>query len=137
GMPASHVVWDGEPLPFAATAGLPGRLHLAIVARRHLGVDEEKREYPTPDTTKITLRGQRAITVSGRAENFGSEEGFDLLESIRVGLGADDSREAFRATGVAFTSATNVRPLPARSDNREISAAQMDVFFNQGVEKVK
>lgn len=131
GLNPLQVVWDGEGLPFGQ------RLHLAVVARRSLGVDEELREYPTPNTTRITLRGQRVLTISVRAENFDADEAFDLLERIRLAAGQDDVRASIRSSAdVALTSATDIRPVPATSDNRTIRVATMDLFFNQAVEKV-
>lgn len=133
GMPESHVIWEGEPVPFVAVGAL---LVLDVVARRAVGVDEERREYPTPDTTRLTLRGQRVLTISVRASTYGSEEAFDLLERLRVSLGQDATRDTMRGAGVSFTDATNIQPLPGVVDNRAISVAQLDVTFNEAVEKV-
>jgi len=132
GIPAMLILWDGEPVPFSGEKNIV----LNVTGRRAIGVDEERREYPTADTTRISLVGQRAITISVRADNFGTEEAFDLLETLRVLVGQDSVRESFRTAGVAFTDATNVQTLNVNVDNRAISVASLDLFFNQTVETV-
>lgn len=137
GVPASNVIWDGEPVPMVAPkAGqVQGLLTLDVVARRTLGVDEERRTYNPDGSMTLTLGGQRELVISLRADMYGSEEAFDLLENVRVGVGQDDVRASFRAAGVAFTQASNVQPLPGTVDNRAISVASLDFFFNQAVTK--
>lgn len=138
-LPPENVVWDNEPEPFAGpvfgpVAGAVGLIKLAVVARRSKGVDQEIRTYPDPNTTVVTLKGQRVVTISVRADQFEGDEGFDLLESIRTQIQSDDNRAALRAAGCALSSTSDVQPIDYAVDNREVSAAFFDLFLNQTVE---
>lgn len=136
GLPEAFVVWDGEPKGPVDYAQDARRIVLNVVARRRVGEDEEVRAYPTPSTTQITYRGQRALTVSVRAENYGAQEGFDLLEDVRTVLGGDASRATLNASDLSLSSIADVRNLPGKAGNRAISVAQMDLILNQLVTKV-
>lgn len=138
GLPASRVIWDGEPVPPATPTetGKTGRLVLNVVATRRLGEDEELREYPTPDTTRLTYRGFRVRTISVRAEQFAGDEGFDVLEDIRLGIGQNDTRERLNAAGLSLASSEDVRTIDAAAGNRAVSFATLDVLLNQTVSKV-
>lgn len=138
GLPATRVIWDGEPVPPATpteVGGKTGRLVLNVVATRRLGEDEEIREYPTADTTKLTYRGWRVRTISVRAEQFAGDEGFDVLEDIRLGIGQDDTRALLNAAGLSLASSSDARTLDAFAGNRAVSYATMDVLLNQTVSK--
>lgn len=115
------------------TTALTGRLILNLVASRRIGEDEEIRTYPTPDTTQITYSGHRVRTVSVRAEQFAGEEGFDVLERIRLGIGQDDTRASLNAAGVALARSSDVQNVNVNAGNRAISVAQFDVELNQWV----
>lgn len=136
--PASNVLWAGEPVPFVAPKGgkVQGLITLSPTARRSVGVDEEKRTYPTSTTVTRTFTGQRVVTISVKAENYGAEEGFDLLESVRTLMGSDENRAILNAAGLALASISDVRVLDGSAGNRVLSVAQMDVILNQRVEKV-
>lgn len=138
GLPATRVIWSGEAVPPATPTedGKEGRLVLNVAATRTVGWDEEHREYPTPDTTEITYRGSRVRTISVRAEQFAGEEGFDVIEEVRLGVGQDDTRASFNAAGLAFAGTSDSHTLDANAGNRALSFAQLDVLFNQSVSKV-
>lgn len=139
GLPASRVIWDGEPVPPATPTQVgakTGRLVLNVVATRRLGEDEELREYPTVDTTQITYRGFRVRTISVRAEQFAGDEGFDVLEDIRLGIGQNDTRDLLNAAGLSLASSEDVRTIDASAGNRAVSFATLDVLLNQTVSKV-
>lgn len=137
-LPIELVIWDGEPVPAATPTedGRAGRLVLNVVATRRLGEDEEIREYPTPDTTRLTYRGFRVRTISVRAEQFDGDEGFDVLESVRLGIGQNDTRELLNAAGLSLASSEDVRTVDAAAGNRAVSFATFDVLLNQTVSKV-
>lgn len=134
------IVWDGEPMRPVDFSEDAKRLILNIVARRAIGEDEEKREYvfdpPNGMLLKRTFSGQRSVTISIRAEDFGDEEGFDFLERIRTLLGADESRLVLNALGLALARTEDVHVLPGTAGNRAISVASMDVVVNQRVETI-
>jgi hypothetical protein len=134
-----HVVWEGEPRPFAGEqegTGRTGLLVLDVISRAPVGWDEEVRDYPDADTTTITLSGHRVLTLQARAEEYDADEGFDVLEEIGLDLSSDDSRALFEAVGVALTGVGEVRPLEARAGNAVVSFATLDFTLNQAVSKV-
>ncbi len=142
-LPEDFVEWDGEGRrPVELGTYDAKRLVLNVVARRSLGWDEETREYiqdeedPTVYALRRTFTGQRVVTLSLRTENFGEEEGFDLLERVRVLLGSDESRAALNELELSLNSATDVRNVDAFADDRAISVASLDVIVNQKVETV-
>lgn len=117
---------------------------LDLIATRRLGVDEETREYdvthaedpePRPLYTRITHSGHRVRTVSVRAENYDDEEGYDLLEQIRLGLGQDDTCELLNAAGVSLNGVEDIVNIGGAAGNRAVSFASMDVLFNQSVSR--
>lgn len=139
GHAADRIIWSGESLPFAGkhkVTGKTGMLVLDVIARRRIGVDEELRDYPDDDTTRITRVGHRRVTLQLRAEEYDDDEGFDVLEEISLELGSDSMGEALNALGLGFEGAGDVRPISMTKDNRDVSFATVDVFFNQSVEKV-
>jgi hypothetical protein len=137
GFPTANVIWAGDPVPFLgpdfSTGQVTGLITLNCSARRALGVDEENRTYPDPNTTVITKKGQRVLTISVRLEGYSSDEAFDILEKVRTELGGEENRATLRAAGVAFTEATPVQMLNGVADNRAISVGQMDLMMNQAV----
>lgn len=143
-MPIARVIWDGEPKGWAGktTSGKTGHLVLNLVATRRIGIDEELKEYnvtvvgePNP-VTRTTYNGQRVRTISVRAEAYDEDEGFDILEAIRLQLGHDDTGELFNAAGLAFNSTEDVVNLGGSAGNRAVTFASMDVKFNQMVQRV-
>jgi hypothetical protein len=136
--PVSNVIWDGEPVPFVAAKNgkVQGLIVLDPTARRRVGVDEEKREYPTPTTLKRTFSGQRVVTLSVLAQNYGAEEGFDLLESVRTLISSDENRAALNGMSLALAATSDVRTLDGSAGNRALSFAHFDIELNQRVEKV-
>ncbi len=136
-LPAAYVIWDGEPKGPVEHGQDAKRIILNVVSRRAVGEDEEKREYPDPPgTVKTTYTGQRIVTISVRAENFGAEEGFDLLERLRVLLAADVNRAALNLLSLSLARTADVRNLDGVAGNRKISIAQMDIVLNQRVETI-
>ncbi len=141
GLPASRVIWDGEPKGWAGrtASGKSGHLVLDLVATRQLGVDEETREYDVTVGenvyTRITHAGHRVRTIAVRAENYDAEEGYDLLEQIRLGLGQDDTCALFNAAGVALNSVEDIVSLGGAAGNRAVSFASMDLLLNQTVSR--
>lgn len=141
GFPTANVIWAGDAVPFLgpdfSTGQVTGLITLNCSARRALGVDEENRTYPDPNTTVITKKGQRVLTISVRLEGYSSDEAFDILEKVRTELGGEENRATLRAAGIAFTEATPVQMLNGTADNRAISVGSMDLMMNQTVETVK
>lgn len=136
GLPVAVVIWDGEPVPPVVGVQDGRRIVLNVAARRSLGRDEAQRSYPDDATIRISYRGQRVLTVSMRAENYGIEEGFDLLESVRTQLDQADIGVILNASDLSFNSSGDVRTLPGVARNRAISVAQLDVLLNQTVTRV-
>ncbi len=133
-LPETQVIWEGEPVPF----GQPAVLTLDVLTLRPVGFDDETREYPTPDTTKITSRGQRVLTMSVRLDMYVQEkEAYDVLEDVRLGLGSDEIRELFNEEDLAFTEGTDIQRLPSTVDNRAYSRAQFDIVCNMAVTREK
>lgn len=142
-LPEAFIVWDGEPKRPVDYGTGAKRLVLNPTARRRVGEDEEKREYVSdPDNlpdgllVKTTFSGQRSVTISMRAENFGAEEGFDFLELIRTMLGADETRLALNELEMSLARITDIQTFPVTAGNRTISVASMDVILNHHVERV-
>jgi hypothetical protein len=135
GLPEFVVLWDGEPVPPVAFEDDARRLVLNVVARRKVGRDEAKRSYPDATTVRTTYKGQRVVTISVRAENFGDEEGFDLLEAIRSQV-EEEAGATLNALDMSFNDSEDIRNLDAVADNRAISVAQVDLLFNQTVTRV-
>lgn len=136
GLPVAVVLWDGEPKPPVGPSQDARRITLNVVARRKVGRDSKRREYPDANTIVSTYRGQRVVTVSIKAENMGQEEGFDLLELVRMQLDSEDASPALGAVGLSVNDTADVRNLDGSAGNRKISVAQLDVLFNQVVERV-
>lgn len=136
GLPVAVIIWDGEPKGPVVQAQDARRLVLAVVARRAVGKDETTREYPDASTIRFTYKGQRVISLSVRAENYGTEEGFDLLESVRTQLDQGDTGETLNASDLSYNGSGDVRNLDVTAHNRRISVAQLDVFLNQTVTRV-
>lgn len=140
GFPASQVIWAGDERPFVGpdeTGKVTGLIELNCSARRALGVDEENRTYPDPNTTVIKTKGQRVVTVNVRLEGYAEEEAFDFLETLRTELGREENRATCRAAGIAFTEAAPVNMLNGTAENRAISVGQVDLMFNQAVSTTK
>lgn len=146
GLPSSRVIWDGEPKGWAGrtTNGKSGHLVLDLITTRKIGVDEETREYnvthaedaePKPLYTRITHSGHRVRTVAVRAENYDAEEGYDLLEQIRLGLGQDDTCQAFFDNDLALNDIEDIVNIGGAAGNRAVSFASMDVLFNQCISR--
>src|SRR5581483_5772968 len=93
--PAERVIWSGDQQPFLGpdtTGAITGLVTLNCSARRSIGVDEETRSYPDPNTTVIDTKGQRALTISVRLEGYAEDEAFDLLELLRTEMGREENR---------------------------------------------
>lgn len=139
GLPEAFILWEREGQGPVDQAQDGRRLTLSILSRIPVGVDEETRVYTQDDedpdiwTLDTTYSGQRSVTVSIKAENYGVEEGFDFLEKIRVMLGADTTRAQFNEWGTAVQDVGAVRTIQGFAGNRQISVAQMDLFLNQRV----
>ncbi len=143
GLPASRVLWSGEPKGFAGVtdAGKSGHLILKLTATRRIGVDEELHEYEVealPDVfvTRVTLSGFRVRTITVKAENYDGEEGFDLLEEMRLALGSDDVCALLNAAGLSLNGDEGVVGIDASAGERTVKFAALDVLFNQSVSKV-
>jgi hypothetical protein len=136
GLPPDVVIWDGEPVPPVVFEQDARLVTLNVVSRRAIGRDETTRSYPDAGTVRFTYKGQRLLVLSVRAENFGNEEGFDLLEDVRTQLEQGDIGEMLNASNLALNEAGEVRNLDGVVDNRSISVAQLDVRLNQTVTRV-
>ena len=110
---------------------------LQLLSTRRLGEDEETREYDVetdPDVfvTRVTFSGFRIRTINVRAENYElSEEGFDLLERIRLRLSSDATGEALNAVNLSLYGDEDVRPIEASAGNRAVPFASLDILLNQ------
>lgn len=133
GLPAAFVRWDGEPVRPVDHAQDGRRIVLNVLSRRRVGKDQSERTYPDETTLTTKYTGQRVLTISVRSENFGNEEGFDLLEDVRTQLEQPDTGESLNALGLALNETLDVRNLDGFAGNRKISVAQFDVTFNQAV----
>lgn len=139
GLSSDRVIWDGEPKGFAGPGedGKTGFLILDLIATRKLGTDCEDHDYSNPALTTITYSGQRLRTVTVRAEDYRDyDEGFDLLEDVRVGLGQDDNLLTLSDAGLSLARADDVRTLTISVAGRRLSFATLDVLFNQAISKV-
>lgn len=135
-LPSAFVVWDGEPIRPVNLTHDAKRLILNVVARRRVGWDSADVKYPDTDTKITTWTGQRVLTVSVRAENFGQEEGFDLLEDLRSQL-EDERKEDLSSMALSLNDTQEIYNLDAAVNQRAISVAQMDIVFNQTVTRTR
>jgi hypothetical protein len=133
GLPEAFVRWDGEPVAPVDYDHDGRRIILNVLSRRRVGRDQAERTYPDETTLTTKYTGQRVLTISVRAENYGSEEGFDLLEDVRTQLEQHDTGEDLNALGLALNETFDVRNLPGQAGNRKISVAQFDFSANQAV----
>jgi hypothetical protein len=136
GLPVEMIIWDGEPVPPVVFEQDARRVTLNVLARRPVGKDETTRSYPDASTVRFTYKGQRLLSLSVRAENYGNEEGFDLLESVRTQLEQPDTGAILNASDMSVNTTGEVRNLDGVAHNRVISVAQLDVLFNQTVTRV-
>lgn len=143
GLPASRVIWAGEPKGWAGRTdeGKSGHLVLDCIATRRVGVDEEIREYDvevSPDVfrTRIKFFGQRVRTLNVRAENYESDTGYDLLERIRLSLGSDEVGAQLNAVNLSLNGDEDIRPIDASAGNRKVSFASFDVLLNHLVTRI-
>jgi hypothetical protein len=144
GLSASRVLWAGESKGFAGkhvTTGKSGHLILDVIATRRLGHDEEERAYNVEVSagvfrTRVTYSGYRVRTIQVKAENYDAEEGYDLLEKIRMSLGSDETAETLLASQMAVVEDIDVRAIPGSADNRVTSFAVLDVRFSHRVSLV-
>jgi len=139
----SRVLWDGEPVPFLGPdeEGRTGCFVLNVTATRAVGIDEETIEYGVEvDSvlyTRVTYSGVRVRTVQIRAEQYDDEEGFDLLEDVRLGLRSTEASDALRAAGLSLHSLDDIQNIGGSADNRATTFANLDARFNQKVSSVK
>lgn len=138
GFDASRVIWEGEPLPFAGPTdgGVTGLLRLQTIARRRIGIDESTRVYNLDGTTTITYIGNRVLTLQVRAEKYEtSDEGVELLELVRLGLGQGDTRELLNTAGLSLATVDDIRDLGGTADNRATFFAVLDLTLNQQISR--
>lgn len=136
GLTADMIIWDGEPIPPVVFEQDARRVTLNVVSRRPVGKDETTRTYPDAATIRFNYKGQRVLGISFLAENFGNEQGFDLLESVRTQLEQPDNGVILNAANLSVNTTGEVRNLDVFAGNRAISVAQLDVLFNQTVTRV-
>lgn len=130
GLPEDVVIFDGEPISPVAMSQDARRLVLGVTAIRRVGQDRREREYLPNGKTRTTWKGQRVVTLSVRAENYGTEEGYELLESVRTQLETPEVGEVLNAAGLALNETGNVQNLDASAGTRALSFAVLDVLLN-------
>lgn len=130
GLPDAVVIFDGEPISPVAFSQDARRLVLSITAIRRIGQDQRKREFLSGYITRTTLKGQRIVTLQVRAENYGREEGYELLENLRTQLESPEVGETLNAAGFALNETQEILVLDVTAGNRAISVATLDVLLN-------
>lgn len=130
GLPEDVVIFSGEPVSPVTASQDARRLVLAVTAIRRVGSDRRAKEFLPDGTTKTTWTGQRVVTLSVRAENYGTEEGYELLEDLRTQLETPEIGELLNVSGFAVNSTQNVTVLDVNAGNRAISVAVLDVMLN-------
>ena len=140
GLPASRVIWDGEPKQFPGKManGKSGMLVLDHIATAHVGVDEETKDYDTPSAgqTTVTYSGYRVRTIQVKAENY-EGYGVDFLETLRMRIQGDDYADQLNAAGLSINDIGNVNDIGGSSGNRATAFATVDLLFNQNVSIVE
>lgn len=130
GLPEAVVIFGGEPVSPVAFSQDARRLVLNVTAIRRVGQDLRTREFLPGFVTRTTLKGQRVVTLQVRAENYGIEEGYELLEDLRTELESPEVGEILNAAGLALNETQPVLVLDGSSGNRTISVASFDAFMN-------
>lgn len=130
GLPEAVVLFDGEPVSPVTYSQDGRRLVLAVTAIRRIGQDRRSREFLPGFVTRTKLTGQRVVTLQVRAENYGSEEGYELLENLRTQLESPEVGEVLNAAGFALNETQEILSLDVTSGNRVISVATFDALLN-------
>ncbi len=140
GLPASRVIWDGEPKQFPGRManGKSGMLVLDHIATAHLGVDQETEDFdvPTAGSTTVTYSGYRVRSIQVKAENY-EGYGVDFLEILRMRIQGDDYLDALTAAGLSINDIGNVNDIGGSEGNRRVAFATVDLLFNQNVSIVE
>lgn len=123
---------NGVALPFPYGAKSGGGLRLTVTVN-NLGTrftDEERTEYNAgTNANETTLGGLREFKLSIRFESDSSGEAYELANKLRTRV----RRQGFRATlaenNYALIRIGDVQDLTMVWDNREISAANVEMFL--------
>lgn len=128
GIPISRVYWRGEPEKMTGPiGGKAGKITLQLTALAEGDGYEVRRALSGSD---LTERGGLTdiATISIRADNFlRYGEAFDLLRKLRLQLQQRDVKATLRASEMAYVDAPSVTRLDYVEDNREVSAANLDM----------
>lgn len=130
GVTSKRVYWAGEAeRSIGPVGGKAQKVTIAVISRAEDGMLEPRRDFNEGTQTMTEEWGaHRVITISIRAENFlRAGEAYDTLEKVRFGLAMPDGRAALRAVDLAYIDAPMIQDLDGVVDNREYSAAVLDV----------
>ena len=113
------------------------RARLRIMAPKGVGIDhvtsEQDDELPAGTDMVPTYKGDRAftcqITVTSRNQDGNGIASWHL-DKLYTSLPKPSVKALFKAAGIAYSSAEEIRDLDHWSDDRNESQAQLDVRFN-------
>lgn len=123
----------GAPLPFPYNPGAYGGGLRLTVTPSETGtrfVDDEITEYnPTSQLNETKTGGPREFSLSIRIESDSSGEAYELANVLRTRVRRAGAKAALVAANYALIRVGNARDLTVTWDNREISAANVEMFL--------
>jgi hypothetical protein len=127
----------GAPLPFPYNPGAYGGGLRLIVGVNDTGtrfVDDEITEYnATSQLNEVTTGGIREFVLSIRIESDSSGEAYELANVLRTRIRRAGAKASLQASNYALIRVGNARDLIVTWDNREISAANVEIFLATAV----
>ncbi len=138
GLPVDRIYWKGQAEkavvgPF--DGGKAGKITLNVVALAEGAGFEPRRSFDTDTLTEESGRIDQ-LTISMRADNFaGLGKAFDLLQSVRLKFAKLSSRGSaiLKGAELAYLGSPSIVNLDYKVDNREVSAASMDILLAQAI----
>ena len=151
-----QVVWDGQPVNFAAPSGLDttgvaslgvtsapapstpsgqgARVTLSILSDGAIGVDEVLRSGPnTNNEIDVQVGGQRKASIQIRVEADPFGASLNVAQRIRTCLRYPATLDALEAQGLGLSSIGDVTTLKASWQGKAINVSVFDVRIGYSV----
>lgn len=121
------VYWQGDPVPFMAAKA---QVILDQVSVEGLGVDESVDTHdPLEDALITNQQGLRTFTIQIRVESDLLTAAFEIAERLRTRFFRRGLGKELNEMDLAFVSAGPTNVVSLVLDNREVTAAAIDVIL--------